>query len=150
MVSFSQRFEPADGVEPRRERVSDLQTRHALRPSEALQLGRGRGHVQRSIVPLVSKRRVESPDREGQAVPDGRGGRDIEAMQADFRRDRFRAELLDAGARAGTAEVRIESVAVPVASAFHLDARARGEPRRERLEGTDAELVEAEVGMPWL
>src|SRR2546427_784843 len=52
------------------------------------------------------------------------------------------SELLDALARAGTSEVRIEAVAVPVAMALDLDARAGEEPRCKDLVHAKAELIE--------
>ena len=95
--------------------------------------------------------RVEPAEGEGQALAEGRDAREVEPVQADLGGGRLAAELLGAGgAGAQAAEVRIEAVAVAVAVALHLEAGAGREPGRERLEGTDAELVEAEVGMPWL
>src|SRR5207248_990875 len=117
-------------------------TGHALGPSESLQLGRRRGQVQRRIVSLVPERHIEPPEREAETVSDRRNRGDVEAMEAELRRDLFGAELLDAGARPRTAEVRIEPVAVPRAGALHLDAGASRQPGRERLERADAELVE--------
>ena len=95
---------------------------------------------------LVAERGVEASERERQPVADGRDAGDVEAVQADLGRDRLVAKLLDAGvAQSRTTKVWIEAVAVAVAVAFHLEARAGREPRRERLVGADRELVESEV-----
>src|SRR5207244_8945056 len=98
-----------------------------------LELGGGRGEIQRSVVPLVSERRVEASERKTEAVAEGRDRGDVEAMQADFRIQRFRPELLDAPTGARTSEGRIEPVAVPVAVTLDFQAGARREPGRERL-----------------
>src|SRR5438128_4316843 len=141
---------PSGNVEPGRELVRRLQPGHALRPAEPLQLGGRGGQVECGVVALVPERRVEAAEREREAVPDRRDSGDVEAVQADLGLDRLAAELLGAGARrtdgrARTTEGGIEAVAVSVPMALHFDARTGREPRRKRLEGADAELVEAEI-----
>src|SRR5438874_12388896 len=139
--------DPRRGVEPGRELVHRLEARHALGAPEALELGGGRRQVQRSVVALDTVWRVEPAEGEGQALAEGRDAREVEPVQADLGGGRLAAELLGAGgAGAQAAEVRIEAVRVTVAVALHLEAGARRQPGRERLEGADSELVEAKVG----
>ena len=71
-------------------------------------------------MPLVPERRVEPAERQREPVPERRDRGQVEAVEANFDVDALGPELLDALARAGTPEVRIEAVAVPVAMALDL------------------------------
>src|SRR5437660_3517099 len=142
--------EPGHRLEPRGELICRLQPGHALRPSESLQLRRRGGQVERRVVPLVPERRVEPAERQGEPVPEWRDRGEVEAVEADFGVDALGSELLNALARAGTSEVRIEAVAVPVAMALDLDARAGEEPRCKDLVHAKAELIEPVVDAPRL
>ena len=137
--------DPPGDVEPRRKGVRALEARHAGRAPELEDLRGRRGQEEVLVVTLEPEGHVEAPEGHHQTVADRDDARDVKPVKVDLGLGLLRPEALHADAGPGTAEVRVEAVAVTIPVTFHLDRGPGREPRGERLRDAERERVEPEV-----